>query len=126
MSTKRYVANVAMLCPAAAREAACVRAAQLTGNPGDATLAFWSVPVYNESGEVSYYLGHARVSQVVLQLFPALQIEFPGALYILTHHDDYPEDDYLTITEWLSGLNLSIPEHEGPAGAAPDADDERF
>lgn len=110
MSNTRWLANVAMLVPIEHRENACLAAAQFTGNPADNTPEFWSVPVYDSNDDLKYYMAHSRIRGHVLQYFPALQIQYPGSLYILTSHDDYPENTYMTVNQWLTSLGLHLDE----------------
>lgn len=117
MNNERWLASVAMLCPVEHRDRACFAAAQFTGNPLDATPDFWSVPVYDSNEEIKYYLAHSRVRGVVLQYFPSLTVQFPGAQYILTQHDDYPEANYLSVDQWLESLGLHLaPAHDDELG----------
>lgn len=109
MSTNRWVASVAMLCPAQFRALAAATAASLSGNPEDNDPRFCSREVgLKDSSEVSYYLAHSRIREKVLIALPALPVQFPGALYILTSHDDYPESVYLTVDEWMDSLGLEF------------------
>lgn len=109
MTTNRWVANVVMLCPAQFRALAAATAASLSGNPSDADPRFFSREVgMKGSNEVTYYLAHSRIREKILIELPALPVNFPGAIYILTSHDDYPDSVYLTVEEWLDSLGLEF------------------
>lgn len=113
MSTNRWIANVAMLCPAQFRSVAAATAAALSGNPVDSDPAFFSREVgLKGSSDVTYYLAHSRIREKVLIALPALPVQFPGALYILTRHDDYPDNNYLTVREWLDSLGLEFKDED--------------
>ena len=107
--SKRWVANVCMLCPAVYRKQAATVAASFSANPFDDTPKFFSREV-GEIGkpEVTHYLAHSRIREQVLAAFPALPLQFPGALYQVTSHDDFPEKVYPTVRAWLLSLGLEL------------------
>lgn len=108
-----WIASVCMLCPAQFRTVAAATAAALSGNAEDNTPQFFSREVgLKGSSEVTYYLSHSRIRRKVLNALPALPVQFPGALYILTNHDDYPDNNYLTVREWLDSLGLEFKDED--------------
>ena len=111
--SNRWICNIAMLCPSGHRTSAAAMASQMSQNPADNTPKFFSKevgPIGSE--EVSYYLAHSRMRELVLSQMPALAILFPGAKYLVTSHDEFPDAEYQTIEEWLLSMNLEMKEKE--------------
>ena len=106
--SNRWCASVAMLCPAAHRAAAAQTA---SGNEADASPDFFSRPVGPiGADEPSYYLAHSRIRDVALAALPQLEIQYPGAVWTLTaHDDDSPEQAAArpTVDAWLESLGLT-------------------
>lgn len=110
MSTYRWIANVAMLCPTQHRTLAAATAATMSNNPADNTPQFFSRPVGAVgSTEATYYLAHSRMRENVLVGLPMLAIQFPGALYSITQHDEDSEEQSqarMDARQWLDSLGL--------------------
>lgn len=110
--SNRWVASVIMLCPSQYRVAAAQTAAALSGNQADAQPLFFSRPVtFIDQSEPLYYLSHSRMREAVLVALPNLSIQFPGALYYITQHDDDADEQAsqrLTTEQWLNSLGLKF------------------
>jgi len=107
--SNRWICNVCMLCPTIYRVQAAAVAASLSKNTFDNTPQFFSREV-GEIGnpEVTYYLAHSRMREHVLAAMPALPPQFPGALYQITSHDDFPNEVYPSVQDWLLSLGLEF------------------
>lgn len=108
--TNRWVASVVMLCPVQHRTLAAATAATMSNKPADNTPQFFSRPVGAVgSTEATYYLAHSRMRENVLAGLPMLAIQFPGALYSITQHDEDGEEEVsqrLTVDQWSANLGL--------------------
>lgn len=109
--SNRWIASIALLCPAEHREAASKTAASITGNPADVSPEFFSRAVGAlGSEEVTHYLAHTRIREKALAMLPALAKQYPGAVWVLTQHEAAPIGK-VSVEEWLAGQGLSFIDH---------------
>lgn len=75
-----YTHQVLMLCPLALREQAAPIAAQITGDPRDATPSFWSRLV-GDGEQLTHGLALTAARAATVEALAELAPYFPGALY---------------------------------------------
>jgi hypothetical protein len=116
MAQNRWIAHALLVTPAAYRAAAANLVAQVTGNPHDAVPeSFIAALTASAGGEITHYACLTRIREQTLAALPDLALTIPGALWVVTAHDDDTDEQAaarMDMPDWLAtqGLALYTPE----------------
>lgn len=114
----RWVAHALLITPAAHRAVAAQLYGHATGRAEDSTPDTYSIALTAAGGgEITHYACHTRIRAGTLAALPQLAATIPGALWLVTAHDD--DDAEATalrpdVSTWLAehGLEIHTPEQE--------------
>lgn len=85
--------------------------AQVTGNPHDAAPESFGVPLCAADGAgITHWAAHTRVRDATLAALPQLAAAVPGALWVVTAHDDDTPQQRAgrpTVGAWLTAQELA-------------------
>jgi len=106
MSELVYVAHVVLVVRADDRERAAQEAAQLSGNPADASPLFFPRELCPlDSDEVTHYLGLPLVTQVALDALPELEQAFADSAWAIWRNAG-SRATLINLDGWLASLGL--------------------
>lgn len=112
----RWIAHVLLVAPAAHRAAAAQLYGHATGRAEDATPQTYSIPLTAAGGvEITHYACHTRIHAATLAALPQLAKAIPGALWLVTaHDDDEAASKRPSVEAWLAthGLEILQPDQE--------------
>jgi hypothetical protein len=114
--TNRWIAHTLLVTPAAHRAVAAGLMAQVTGAAADASPESFSIALTAPSSAVvTHYAALTRIREQTLSALPDLALTIPGALWVVTAHDDDTDEQAaarMDMPDWLAtqGLALYTPE----------------
>ena len=102
-----FTTRVLMLCPVEHRAAACIDAAYLSGNPGDAVPEFFSIPCMREgASETTHYGAVTAAREEVAAMLPALASSYPGCAWALLERDMGTPAHAIYYPRWQDALEF--------------------
>jgi hypothetical protein len=106
MTSPTFVAHVVLVVRAEDRVAAAQAAAQLSGNPADASPMFFPRELCPlDSDEVTHYLGLPLVTQVTLDALPVLERRFVGSAWAIWRNAG-SRVNTISLDDWLAEMGL--------------------
>jgi hypothetical protein len=120
--TNRWIAHTLLVTPAAHRAVAAGLMAQVTGAAADASPESFSIALTEllAGGEVTHYACHTRIREQTLAALPDLALAIPGALWVVTAHDDDTSEQAaarMDMLDWLATQGLAL--HTSPDEDTP-------